>query len=94
MEPSAALAFHNPGETFDKKITIEDLIQFVKDNNLLDSSVNQYVHVQASASSSWTINHNLETDQVIVVVYDNSAPSNYIFPNSIDAFTNSCTLDF
>lgn len=29
-----------------------------------------------------------------MVIYDNSSPANLIYPNSIDAFTNSCTVDF
>ncbi len=75
-------------------MTIPGLVDFINANNLLDSGVNQYVHTQVTPAASWNITHNLQSDQILVVVYDESSPNGLIFPNTIDAFTNSCTLDF
>lgn len=56
-------------------MTIPGLVDFIKNNNLLDTAVNQYVHTQVTPAASWNITHNLQTDQIFVVVYDENSPA-------------------
>ena len=48
---------------------------------------NTKIHDQTSASSDWTVEHNLNTTAPLVQVYDNSG--NMLIPNSITPLTNN-----
>ena len=58
-----------------------------------DAGSAQYVHNQAAAATTWTINHNIGKQYLAVSVYDSS--NNYIVPQQITATsTNTTTITF
>jgi len=54
----------------------------------LTNTLDTYTHVQTAASSTWTINHNLNTGTPIVQVYD-SATQKLIIPSDVEVISNN-----
>jgi hypothetical protein len=59
----------------------------------LTGTTNSYTHDQTTASSSWTVVHNLNAGNPLVQVYDNTG--NMLIPNSVVPINNnSLTITF
>jgi hypothetical protein len=48
----------------------------------LTRQISAYTHVQSSASATWTVNHNLNTSTVNIMVYDTS--NRVVIPNNVE----------
>lgn len=52
-----------------------------------------YIHLQSSAADPWVINHNLNSEDYVVFVVDNSG--NQLFPDNISVLdVNSISINF
>lgn len=48
----------------------------------LTRQISAYTHVQSSASATWTVNHNLNTSTVNIMVYDTT--NRVVIPNNVE----------
>lgn len=67
-------------------------------NNSTDVTITglkKYTHTQSSNSASWSVAHNLGTNDFTLTIYDNSSPLNVVDPDSITITdTNNIVLTF
>ena len=70
-------------QTFTGSVSISGSL--ILDNANIDSS--RYLHSQSAASTTWTVNHNLEYDYPSVTIYDNT--NKVIIPDEITRISNN-----
>lgn len=88
----AMMAIHNPGDPTDKQVSIEDIFTHAQAEGYIAPGFVGATHTQASAASTWTITHNLNTEDVLLFFLDSSTPANLIEPDTIDRYTNYVTV--
>jgi hypothetical protein len=70
-------------QTFTGSVSISGSL--ILDNANIDTS--RYLHSQSAASTTWTVNHNLEYDYPSVTIYDNT--NKVIIPDEITRISNN-----
>lgn len=69
------------------------LFQFINSSPLAAGAVTKFTHTQVSITSPWSVNHNLGTEDVIVMIWD--ASNEAIIPNTIEIVdVNNITITF
>jgi len=58
------------------------LFQFINSSPLAAGAVSKFTHTQVSITSPWSVNHNLGTQDVSVMIWD--ASNEAIIPNTIE----------
>ena len=58
------------------------LFQFINSSPLAAGAVTKFTHTQVSITSPWVINHDLGTEDIIVMIWD--ASNEAIIPNTIE----------
>ena len=86
------MAIHNPGDPTDKQVSIEDIFTHAQAEGYIVPGFVGATHIQTSAASTWTITHNLNTEDVFLFFLDSSTPANRIEPDTIDPYANYVTV--
>ena len=86
------MAIHNPGDPTDKQVSIEDIFTHAQEEGYIAPGFVGATHTQTSAASTWTITHNLNTENVLLFFLDRSTPANLIEPDTIDRYANYVTV--
>lgn len=92
MAAGSKIAFVRADGTVDKSIDVEDFVDFIQDQGYIEPGFAGYTHTQNIAASTWTINHNLNSEHIIAAFYDLSSPANLIEPDTIEFLVDSIVV--
>lgn len=94
IDVGAKMVIFNGADLVDKQVTIEDIFTHAQDEGYIEPGFVGYSHTQASAASTWTITHNLNSANTFVTCYDDSSPAEVLIPDTITRNLNSIVLTF
>lgn len=88
------MAIHNTSDSVDKKVTIQDIFTHAQASGYINPGFIGYSHTQASAASTWTVAHNLNSSNIVFQCFDNSSPAETLIPDTVTRNLNSLVLTF